>query len=69
MQAELIFTQREETCAQLLYAKFHTTCGESIKYHKRSSVWPGIKHTEGITKPFIGWIIGNGTKVDFWRDS
>ncbi|KAF6171963.1 hypothetical protein GIB67_029381, partial [Kingdonia uniflora] len=49
--------------------KFHNTSGESIQYHKRSSVWPGIKHTEGISKPYIGWIIGKGTKIDLWRDS
>ncbi|KAF6170873.1 hypothetical protein GIB67_015825 [Kingdonia uniflora] len=39
------------------------------EYHKRFSVWPGIKYFAGITKPFIGWIIGNGVKIDFWRDS
>ncbi|KAF6156871.1 hypothetical protein GIB67_000411 [Kingdonia uniflora] len=43
--------------------------GESIQYHKRSSVWLGIKHAEGIAKPFIGWIIGKGTKINFWRDT
>ncbi|KAF6137104.1 hypothetical protein GIB67_030868 [Kingdonia uniflora] len=64
-----IFTQREETWAQLLHVKFHTTSGERIQYHKQSPVWPGIKHVEGITKPFIGWIIGKGMKIDFWRYS
>ncbi|KAF6158338.1 hypothetical protein GIB67_022418 [Kingdonia uniflora] len=64
-----IFTQREETWAQLSHAKFHTTSGQRIHYHKRSSVWPGIKHADGITKPFIGWIIGKGMKINFWRDS
>ncbi|KAF6173572.1 hypothetical protein GIB67_022931 [Kingdonia uniflora] len=34
-----------------------------------SSVWPGIKFAETINKSFIGWIIGNGKKIDFWRDS
>ncbi|KAF6168507.1 hypothetical protein GIB67_015054 [Kingdonia uniflora] len=53
----------------MIYAKFHTKCGDRIKYHKSSSVWPGIKFAEPITKPFIGWIIGNGKKIDFWRDT
>ncbi|KAF6153505.1 hypothetical protein GIB67_027372, partial [Kingdonia uniflora] len=49
--------------------KFHTKSGDKIKYHKSSSVWPGIKFAEPITKPFIGWIIENGKKIDFWRDT
>ncbi|KAF6156434.1 hypothetical protein GIB67_009092 [Kingdonia uniflora] len=53
----------------MIYAKFHTTSGERIKYHKSSSVWPGIKFAEPINKPFIGWIIGNGKKIDFCRDT
>ncbi|KAF6146734.1 hypothetical protein GIB67_009020 [Kingdonia uniflora] len=53
----------------MIYAKFHTKSGDRIKYHKSSSVWPGIKFAEPITKPFIGWIIGNGKKIDFWRDT
>ncbi|KAF6164473.1 hypothetical protein GIB67_025299 [Kingdonia uniflora] len=64
-----IFTQSEETWAQLLHAKFHTTSDERIQYHKRSSVWSGIKHTDDITKPSTEWIIGKGTKIDLWRDS
>ncbi|KAF6155714.1 hypothetical protein GIB67_007151 [Kingdonia uniflora] len=58
----LIFTQ-------MIYAKFHTSYGEMIQYHMNSSVWLGIKFVETINKPFIGWIIGNGKKIDFWRDS
>ncbi|KAF6168095.1 hypothetical protein GIB67_011480 [Kingdonia uniflora] len=61
--------EEEEAWAQLLHAKFHTTSGERIQYHKRSSVWPGIKHADDITKPFIGWIIGKGTDIEFWRES
>ncbi|KAF6150324.1 hypothetical protein GIB67_034023 [Kingdonia uniflora] len=53
----------------MIYAKFHTKSGERIKYHKSFSVWTEIKFAEPITKPFIGWIIGNGKKVDFWRDT
>ncbi|KAF6151396.1 hypothetical protein GIB67_012256 [Kingdonia uniflora] len=64
-----IFSQREETWAQLLHAKFHTTSGDNIQYHKRSFVWQGVKHADGITKPFIGWIIGKGIKIDLWRDA
>ncbi|KAF6163138.1 hypothetical protein GIB67_025002 [Kingdonia uniflora] len=52
----------------MIYAKFHTKSGERIKYHKSSSVWPGIKFVETINKPFIGWIIANGKKIDFWID-
>ncbi|KAF6146127.1 hypothetical protein GIB67_015565 [Kingdonia uniflora] len=64
-----MLNQREETWAQLLHIKFHTISGKRIQYHKRFSIWQGIKHAEGITKPFIGWIIKKGMKIDFWRDS
>ncbi|KAF6162984.1 hypothetical protein GIB67_021133 [Kingdonia uniflora] len=53
----------------MTYTKFYTKSGEKIKYHKRSSVWPRIKFAEPINKPFIGWIIGNGKKINFWRDT
>ncbi|KAF6168678.1 hypothetical protein GIB67_026564 [Kingdonia uniflora] len=53
----------------MIYAKFHTNSGERIKYHKSSPVRSGIKFAETINKPFIGWIIGNGKKIYFWRDS
>ncbi|KAF6153839.1 hypothetical protein GIB67_001072 [Kingdonia uniflora] len=53
----------------MIYVKFHTKSGDRIKYHKSSFVWPGIKFAELITKPFIGWIIGNGKKINFWRDT
>ncbi|KAF6173124.1 hypothetical protein GIB67_020716, partial [Kingdonia uniflora] len=49
--------------------KFYTKSGDRIKYHKSSSIWSGIKFAEPITKPFIGWIIGNGKKISFWRDT
>ncbi|KAF6145950.1 hypothetical protein GIB67_007969 [Kingdonia uniflora] len=52
----------------MIYAKFHTNSGERIKYHKSSSVWPGIKFAETINNPFTRWITGNGKKIDFWRD-
>ncbi|KAF6138324.1 hypothetical protein GIB67_001553 [Kingdonia uniflora] len=64
-----IFTQREEPWAQIIYAKFHTKSGERIKCHQSSSVWLGIKFVGTINKPFIGWIMGNGKKINFWRDS
>ncbi|KAF6159315.1 hypothetical protein GIB67_032086 [Kingdonia uniflora] len=64
-----IFTLREEPWAQMMYAEFYTKSGDRIKYHKRSSVWPGIKFEEPINKPFIGWIIGNGKRIDFWKDT
>ncbi|KAF6134156.1 hypothetical protein GIB67_013553 [Kingdonia uniflora] len=53
----------------MIYAKFHSKSGERIKYHKSSSVWPGIKFVEPINKPFIRWIIGNGKKINLWRDT
>ncbi|KAF6142571.1 hypothetical protein GIB67_039535 [Kingdonia uniflora] len=64
-----IFTLREEPWAQIIYAKFQTKSGKRIKYHKCSSVWPGIKFAEKINKSFIGWIFGNGKKIDFLRDA
>ncbi|KAF6153035.1 hypothetical protein GIB67_034757 [Kingdonia uniflora] len=33
-----------------------------------SSIWFGIKIASIVSKPYIGWLIGNGEKIDFWRD-
>ncbi|KAF6176483.1 hypothetical protein GIB67_001244 [Kingdonia uniflora] len=49
--------------------KFYTKQGDTIKNHKLTTVWPRIKAAAKILRPRIGWIIGNGSKIDFWRDT
>ncbi|KAF6159661.1 hypothetical protein GIB67_029919 [Kingdonia uniflora] len=39
-----------------------------IKYYKSSSIWSGVKETLEIVKENSVWVIGDGTKVDIWRD-
>ncbi|KAF6168049.1 hypothetical protein GIB67_011434 [Kingdonia uniflora] len=53
----------------MIYVKFYSKSGDRIKYHKSSSIWSGIKFAEPIAKLFIGWIIGNGKMINFWRDT
>ncbi|KAF6167804.1 hypothetical protein GIB67_027582 [Kingdonia uniflora] len=34
-----------------------------------SSIWPGIKLAASINRPYMGWLVGNGANIDFWRDT
>ncbi|KAF6147578.1 hypothetical protein GIB67_035335, partial [Kingdonia uniflora] len=49
--------------------KFSTKSRDNIRYHKPSTIWPGIQTGASLSKPYIGWLIGNGKKIDFWRDT
>ncbi|KAF6143666.1 hypothetical protein GIB67_021676, partial [Kingdonia uniflora] len=49
--------------------KFSTKSGDTIRFHKPSTIWSGIQTGAALSKPCIGWLIGNGTKIDFWRDT
>ncbi|KAF6139902.1 hypothetical protein GIB67_009749 [Kingdonia uniflora] len=43
--------------------------GDLIRYHKPSTIWKGIQAGAILSKPHISWLIGNGTQIDFWRDT
>ncbi|KAF6148873.1 hypothetical protein GIB67_014244 [Kingdonia uniflora] len=51
-----------------MYAKFNNRHGEVIPYYKGSSIWRGIQATEQLVGQHMGWVIGNGDTIDFWRD-
>ncbi|KAF6162093.1 hypothetical protein GIB67_008222 [Kingdonia uniflora] len=50
-------------------SKFSSKSGGPIHYHKPSTIWKGIPTGAALLKPHIGWLIGNGTQFDFWRDT
>ncbi|KAF6169944.1 hypothetical protein GIB67_034336 [Kingdonia uniflora] len=52
-----------------MHAKFTNKAGDFIRYHKKSTIWPGIKLAASINRPYMGWLVGNGAKIDFWRDT
>ncbi|KAF6149899.1 hypothetical protein GIB67_008620 [Kingdonia uniflora] len=39
-----------------------------IRYFKCSSLWSGLKKAMLFVNSNSWWIIGNGEKIDFWRD-
>ncbi|KAF6157842.1 hypothetical protein GIB67_003742, partial [Kingdonia uniflora] len=49
--------------------KFSSKSGDPIRYHKPSTICKGIQTGATLSKPHIGWLIGNGTQNDFWRDT
>ncbi|KAF6147387.1 hypothetical protein GIB67_003285 [Kingdonia uniflora] len=34
-----------------------------------STIWPGIKLAANINQPYMGWLVGNGANIGFWRDT
>ncbi|KAF6149802.1 hypothetical protein GIB67_017535 [Kingdonia uniflora] len=63
-----LFKEGKKTWAQMLGEKFKNQSGDIISYHKSSSIWPGIKMADEISKDHMEWQIGDGTQIDFWRD-
>ncbi|KAF6175514.1 hypothetical protein GIB67_022004, partial [Kingdonia uniflora] len=49
--------------------KLTNKAGDFIRYHKKSTIWPSIKLAVSINRPYIGWLVGNGANIDFWRDT
>ncbi|KAF6152066.1 hypothetical protein GIB67_031388 [Kingdonia uniflora] len=64
-----VFKQRSEDWALFLKSKFSTKSEGTICYHKPSTIWSGIKIGAALTKPSICWLIGDGKKIDFWRET
>ncbi|KAF6174386.1 hypothetical protein GIB67_034143 [Kingdonia uniflora] len=55
--------------AIFLKSKFSTKSGDTIRNHKPSTIWSGIQTRVALSKSYIGWLIGDGKKIDFWRDT
>ncbi|KAF6152583.1 hypothetical protein GIB67_013030 [Kingdonia uniflora] len=49
--------------------KFTNKAGDFIRYHKKFTIWPGIKLATSINQPYMGWLVGNGANINFWRDT
>ncbi|KAF6136894.1 hypothetical protein GIB67_018933 [Kingdonia uniflora] len=64
-----VFKQNTEEWAKFLKSKFSSKSGDPIRYHKPSTIWKGIQTGAALLKPHIGWLIENGTQIDFRRDT
>ncbi|KAF6168078.1 hypothetical protein GIB67_011463 [Kingdonia uniflora] len=59
------FCDRQEDWSQFRQAKFTNKAGDFIRYHKKSSIWQGIKLAACINRPYMGWLVGNGANINF----
>ncbi|KAF6172084.1 hypothetical protein GIB67_029502 [Kingdonia uniflora] len=50
-------------------AKFINKAGDPCRGTKRSSIWVRIRWDLPFLSKNTGWIIGNGTNIDLWRDT
>ncbi|KAF6171607.1 hypothetical protein GIB67_008193 [Kingdonia uniflora] len=64
-----VFKQGTKEWAKFLKTKFSSKSGDPIRYHKPSTIWTSIQMGAALSKPYIGWVIGNGQQIDFWRDT
>ncbi|XP_026442768.1 uncharacterized protein LOC113342426 [Papaver somniferum] len=49
-------------------AKYKNKNGEWIKYHKQSTIWPGIKWVISEVQEGSIWIVGDGKDISVWSD-
>ncbi|KAF6146872.1 hypothetical protein GIB67_018525 [Kingdonia uniflora] len=49
-------------------AKYKSRNAEVITYYNNSSIWRGIQAAEHLESQHMEWVIGNGKKINFWRD-
>ncbi|KAF5190851.1 hypothetical protein FRX31_019568 [Thalictrum thalictroides] len=61
--------EQKTNWSKFMTAKFKNKKGNWVNYHKSTSTWGGIKWALQEMKPYIGWIVGDGTNIDLWRDS
>ncbi|KAF6162635.1 hypothetical protein GIB67_003181 [Kingdonia uniflora] len=54
-----VFKQGTEEWEKILKFKFNSKSGGPIRYHKPSTIWKGIQTGAVLSKPYIGWLIGN----------
>lgn len=62
---EVMFS--DSACANQLKARFFKA-GQPCSTYRKSSIWPGIKRFYNIIKANTSWIIGDGSRVNFWKD-
>ncbi|XP_026454189.1 uncharacterized protein LOC113355526 [Papaver somniferum] len=49
-------------------SKYKDKNGEWIKYHKHSTIWPGLKWVISEVQEGSRWIVGDGENISVWRD-
>ncbi|KAK9930542.1 hypothetical protein M0R45_027578 [Rubus argutus] len=47
--------------------RFLNKFGQPCNYYKRSSIWPGLRPLFVDIKNGSQWIVGSGSKIDFWH--
>lgn len=57
----------DESWAEFMKARFNRK-NHSAVLQLRSSIWPGIRKFMQTILDNSKWLIGNGSKVNFWRD-
>ncbi|KAF9604661.1 hypothetical protein IFM89_008992 [Coptis chinensis] len=62
------FRYGSDAFSSFMRLKFLTKEGSLINYYKPSSVWPGVKKALQEIDTKCQWVIGNGAKIDLWRD-
>lgn len=40
-----------------------------VRNHLNSAIWPGIKGYVDVVKENMSWQLGDGSKINFWRDN
>ncbi|KAF5181268.1 hypothetical protein FRX31_029146, partial [Thalictrum thalictroides] len=55
--------------ADYMNTKYKSRDGSWIAYHRSSALWPSLRKTINTMKPNVGWMIGDGQKIDIWRDA
>ncbi|KAF5196149.1 hypothetical protein FRX31_014264 [Thalictrum thalictroides] len=63
------FLNGESQFAKYMRSKYCNRDGDLIEYHKRSSLWPGLKWGIVYMKKQTTWAVGDGSTIDLWRDS
>ncbi|OVA16906.1 Reverse transcriptase zinc-binding domain [Macleaya cordata] len=55
--------------AKFLRAKYTKKRGGWITYHKKFSIWLGLKWVIDIMQSNSNWVLGNGREISLWNDA
>jgi hypothetical protein len=70
-QAWRLLNKPESLCARLLKAKYypHGNLLETVFPKDTSQSWKGVEHGLDLIKRGVIWRVGNGEKIQIWRDN
>lgn len=69
MKLTFNFLAKEDELSMFLSSKYLNRDGAFIKAHKTSSIWRGIKLAIADIQDKVQWTVGDGTKINLWRDN